>query len=421
MNGAIESLKRPAPQPTFDVERIRADFPALHQEIRGKPLVYFDNGASTQKPKVVLDTVQRYYARDYSNVHRGAHTLSERATEAFEQARAKIARFIGAGDPDEIVFVRGTTEAINLVAQSYGRSQLREGDEVLISEMEHHANIVPWQMLRDQIGIVLKVAPVNDAGELTLDAFQAQLSERTRFVALTHVSNALGTIVPVQHFIDMAHDAGARVLIDGAQAAAHVNVDVKALDCDFYAFSGHKVFGPTGIGVLYGKADLLRAMPPYQGGGEMIREVTFAKTTYADIPHKFEAGTPHIVGAIGLGAAVEYVDGIGRDAIAEYEHDLLNYATPALQSIPGLRLIGTAEHKAALLSFVMDGIHAHDIGTIVDHEGVAVRAGHHCAMPIMTRYGVVATARASLAMYNTKQEVDLLVNALYKAKELFGR
>ncbi len=421
MNGAIESLKRPAPQPTFDVERIRADFPALHQEIRGKPLVYFDNGASTQKPKVVLDTVQRYYARDYSNVHRGAHTLSERATEAFEQARAKIARFIGAGDPDEIVFVRGTTEAINLVAQSYGRSQLREGDEVLISEMEHHANIVPWQMLRDQIGIVLKVAPVNDAGELTLDAFQAQLSERTRFVALTHVSNALGTIVPVQHFIDMAHDAGARVLIDGAQAAAHVNVDVKALDCDFYAFSGHKVFGPTGIGVLYGKADLLRAMPPYQGGGEMIREVTFAKTTYADIPHKFEAGTPHIVGAIGLGAAVEYVDGIGRDAIAEYEHDLLNYATPALQSIPGLRLIGTAEHKAALLSFVMDGIHAHDIGTIVDHEGVAVRAGHHCAMPIMTRYGVIATARASLAMYNTKQEVDLLVNALYKAKELFGR
>lgn len=421
MKRAMEHVQHTPERPVFDVQRIRSDFPALQQEIRGKPLVYFDNGASTQKPKIVLDTLQRYYGRDYSNVHRGAHTLSERATEAFEQARDKIARFIGAGDPSEIVFVRGTTEAINLVAQSYGRSKLHEGDEILISEMEHHANIVPWQMLREQIGVVLKVAPVNDAGELTLDAFESQLGPRTRLVALTHVSNALGTIVPVKHFIDLAHAHGARVLIDGAQAAAHMAVDVQELDCDFYAFSGHKLFGPTGIGVLYGKADLLRAMPPYQGGGEMIREVTFAKTTYADIPHKFEAGTPHIVGAIGLGAAVDYVDSIGRDAIAAYEHALVNYATTQLQAIPGLRLIGTAEAKAAILSFVMDGIHAHDIGTIVDHEGVAVRAGHHCAMPVMTRFGVVATARASLAMYNTIEEVDALVAALYKAKELFRR
>ena len=327
--------------------------------------------------------------------------------------------FIGARESAEIVFVRGTTEAINLVAQSYARSQLQHGDEVLISEMEHHANIVPWQLLSEQTGVVLKVTPVKDDGELALDELERRLGPRTRLVAITHVSNALGTIVPVKTVIDRAHAHGARVLIDGAQAVPHQRVDVRALDCDFYAFSGHKLYGPTGIGVLYGKAELLRAMPPYQGGGEMIREVTFKKTTFADIPQRFEAGTPHIVGAIGLGAAIDYLQGIGLEAIAAHERALLDYATRALASVPGLRVIGTAPHKAAILSFVLDGVHAHDIGTIVDHEGVAVRAGHHCAMPVMERFGVTATARASLALYNTREEIDALVGALHRAQEMF--
>jgi len=411
----------PAGAPALDVERLRADFPALHQEVHGKPLVYLDNGATAQKPQTVLDTIAQYYGRDYSNVHRGAHTLSERITAAYEEAREKVRAFINAPESREVVFVRGTTEAINLVAQSYGRVHLRKGDEVLITELEHHANIVPWQMLSDQTGATLKVAPINDAGEVVLEEFERRLGPRTKLVAIAHVSNALGTILPVAKMTEMAHAHGAKVLVDGAQAAPHQAIDVQALGCDFYAFSGHKLFGPTGIGVLYGRAELLAGMPPYQGGGEMIREVTFERTTFADIPQKFEAGTPHIVGAIGLGAAIDYVGAVGLTAIAAYEHELLQYATARLSEVPGLRIIGTAADKAAILSFVLEDVHAHDVGTIVDHEGVAVRTGHHCAMPVMQRYDVAATARASFAMYNTHAEVDTLVHALHKVREMFGR
>jgi cysteine desulfurase/selenocysteine lyase len=408
-------------QAVYDVEKVRRDFPALQQQVYGHPLVYLDNAASAQKPAQVIDTIQRYYTDDYANVHRGLHYLSERASDAFEAARGKVRRFINAGEEREIVFVRGTTEAINLVAASFGQAHLKAGDEILITALEHHSNIVPWQLLGQRLGTVLKVAPVNEAGELEIEEFERLLSPRTRLVAVTHVSNALGTINPIERIIELAHARGARVLIDGAQAVPHAAVDVQALDCDFYAFSGHKLYGPTGIGVLYGKAELLESMPPYQGGGEMIREVSFECSTYAELPHKFEAGTPHIVGAIGLGAAVDYLNAIGLDAVARHEEDLLEYATARLQDIRGLRLVGTAAHKAGIASFLLDGIHTHDVGTILDRHGVAVRAGHHCAMPLMTRFGLNGTTRASFALYNTRAEIDALVAAIRQAQELFRR
>ncbi len=400
--------------------RWREDFPLLKQQVYGKPLVYLDNAATSQKPGSVIEAERRYYEEYNANVHRGVHALSQRATDAYEGARAKAARFLNARSPREIVFVRGCTEGVNLVAQSYGRTVLKPGDEVLITAMEHHSNIVPWQIVCLQTGAVLKVAPINEAGELEFDAFERLLSERTRIVAAVHVSNALGTINPVRRIVERAHAAGAKVLLDGAQAAPHVPVDVQALDCDFYAFSGHKIYGPTGIGVLYGKEALLAAMPPYQGGGDMIKVVTFEKTIYNDLPYKFEAGTPHIAGAIGLGAALDYVSSIGLEAIAAHEHALLEYATEAVAGIKGLRLVGTAREKAGILSFVMDGVHPHDIGTILDHQGVAIRAGHHCAMPVMDRYRVPATARASFALYNTREDVDALVAGLRKVQEVFG-
>ncbi|MGA7799324.1 MAG: cysteine desulfurase [Gammaproteobacteria bacterium] len=401
-------------------ERARAQFPALHQQVHGRPLVYLDNAASAHKPQPVIDTVNRCYSRDYSNVHRGVHQLSERATREYEQARDTVRAFINARDSREIVFVRGTTEAINLVAQSWGRAQLQAGDEILITEMEHHANIVPWQLLSEQTGAVLRVAPITDQGELIVEEFERRLGARTRLVAVTHVSNALGTINPVARITEMAHAHGAKVLIDGAQSVPHMPVDVQSLDCDFYAFSGHKTYGPTGIGALYGKAELLESMPPYQGGGEMIRQVTFQKTTFAPIPQKFEAGTPHIVGAIGMAAAIDYLNGIGMEAIARYDRELLAYATAALQDIPKLRIVGQAPDKAGILSLVFDDIHPHDLGTILDHEGVAIRTGHHCCMPLMERYCLPATARASLAFYNTRADVDALVAALHKAREMFS-
>jgi cysteine desulfurase/selenocysteine lyase len=401
--------------------RWRDDFPILRARVNGKPLVYLDNAATTQKPQAVIDAESRYYADDNANVHRGVHTLSQRATAAYEAARVKIQRFINAASVEEIVFVRGATEAINLVAQSYARPRLERGDEIIISAMEHHSNIVPWQLVCEQTGAVLKVAPINDAGELELDAFRHVLGPRTRLVAITHLSNALGSIVPVESVIALAHDRGVPVLVDGAQAISHLPVDVRALACDFYAFSGHKVFGPTGIGVLYGRTELLDAMPPYQGGGDMISSVTFGKTEYNDLPYKFEAGTPNIAGAIGLGAALDYASAIGMQVIAAHEHDLLTYATQAVSGIPGLRIIGTAKRKASILSFTLDGMHPHDIGTILDHQGVAIRAGHHCAMPLMQRYGIGGTARASFALYNTREEVDALVAGIRKAQEMFRR
>ncbi len=403
----------------LDVDAIRRDFPALHQQVHGHPLVYLDNAASAHKPGPVLEAIQHYYAVDYSNVHRGLHYLSERASQAFEDARGKVARFINARNEREIVFVRGTTEAINLVAQTYGRTQIGSGDEILITALEHHSNIVPWQLLCAQTGAVLRVAPVNEAGELDLDVYERLLTARTRLVAMTHTSNALGTINPVRRMIELAHAHGARVLVDGAQAVPHAAIDVQALDCDFFAFSSHKLYGPTGIGVLYGKQELLEAMPPWQGGGDMIEEVTFERSTWAEIPHKFEAGTPHIVGAIGLGAAIDYVESIGHDAIARHEHALLERATGLLGELPGLRIIGTAAHKCAIVSFVIDDVHAHDIGTILDRQGIAVRAGHHCAMPLMTRYGLSGTARASFAMYNTLDDVERLASGVRKVMEMF--
>ncbi len=408
------------PQASFDVERIRNDFPILKQQVHGKPLVYLDNAATSQKPQVVIDTVTQYYLAQNSNVHRGVHFLSEQATQAFEGARAKVAGFLNASKAREVIFVRGATEGINLVAQSYGRTFIKAGDEVLISAMEHHSNIVPWQMLCEQIGARLRVIPFNYDGELFLDEYERLLNEWTKLVAVVHVSNALGTINPIKPIIEMAHRRGIPVLVDGAQAVPHMRVDVQDLDCDFYTFSGHKLFGPTGIGVLYGKADLLEAMPPYQGGGDMISAVTFEKTHYNTLPYKFEAGTPDIAGVIGLGAAIDYLSEIGLDAITAYEHELLAYATDALSMIKGVRIIGTAREKVGVLSFVLDGIHAHDIGTILDHEGIAIRAGHHCAMPVMQRFGVPATARASLAFYNTKEEVDALIRAIHKVIEVFG-
>jgi cysteine desulfurase / selenocysteine lyase len=404
----------------FDVRSLREDFPILRAQVHGKPLVYLDNAATTQKPQAVIDSVVRSYAQENANVHRGVHLLSDRATEAFENARTRVQRFLNAPDPREIIFVRGATEAINLVAQTYGRTHVGPGDEIVISEMEHHSNIVPWQMLCEQMGARLRVVPITDDGELRLDALDALLSERTRLVAIVHVSNALGTINPVRAIIQKAHRLGIPVLVDGAQAVAHMKVDVQDLGCDFYAFSGHKLFGPTGIGVLYGRLPLLDAMPPYQGGGDMIRSVSFEKTLYAATPHKFEAGTPHIVGAVGLGAAIDYLSGIEFATIDAHEQDLLAYGTDALSRIPGLRLLGAARHKTSVLTFVMDGVHAHDIGTILDQDGVAIRTGHHCTQPLMERLGVPATARASLAMYNTREEVDVLVDALGKVREILS-
>lgn len=405
----------------FDVEQVRNDFPALHQEVRGKPLVYLDNAATSQKPQVVIDALIRYYRESNANVHRGIHTLSERATLAYEGTRVKAQRFLNAADKREIVFVRGTTEAINLVAQSYARPKLREGDEILISEMEHHSNIVPWQILCKQTGAKLRIIPFSDSGELLFDDYLELLSPRTKIVSVVHISNSLGTINPVRRIIQAAHEFGVPVMLDGAQAVPHSAVDVQALDCDFYAFSGHKVFSPTGIGVLYGKAELLEAMDPYQGGGEMIRSVTFEETQYNVLPHKFEAGTPNIAGTVGLGAGIDYVRGLSMDALAAHEYELLRHATQSALDIPGLRLIGTAAKKAAILSFTLDCAHAHDIGTVLDADGIAVRAGHHCTMPVMAHYNVPATARASFAMYNTIQDVDTLIEGIDKVKEVFGR
>ncbi|HMA14306.1 MAG TPA: cysteine desulfurase [Kiloniellaceae bacterium] len=403
----------------FDVERVRRDFPILQQSVHGKPLVYLDSGASAQKPTAVLEAMDEIYRTGYANVHRGAYYFSQQLTDRYEGVRAKVARFLNAGSDQEIVFTRNVTEAINLVAHSYG-SQLQAGDEVVISEMEHHANIVPWQLLRDRAGINLKVVPIADDGSFRLDAYEALLGPRTKLVALTHTSNVLGTVTPMAEIIRLAHKAGARVLVDGAQAVVHGRVDVRALDADFYAFTGHKLYGPTAIGVLYGKAELLKAMPPFLGGGDMIRSVSFAETTYADPPHRFEAGTPPIVEAIGLGAAIDYVTAIGQDAIAAHEAGLLAYATERLGAVEGLTIHGTAKEKASIVSFSLDGIHPHDIGTIVDREGVAIRVGHHCAQPLMERLGVPATARASMGLYNTRAEIDVLAKALEKVKDLFG-
>jgi len=413
----VTPVSAPAP---LDIVAIRREFPVLSTSVHGKPLCYLDNAASSQRPQRVIDAVSNYYETTHANVHRGVHLLSQQATDLFEGAREKLRRFVNARSTREVIFVRGTTEAINLVAQSYARPRLRSGDEILISWLEHHANIVPWQMVCEQTGARLRVIPMTRAGEVDFAAFKELLTDRTRLLALTHVSNALGTIVPVQRFIAEARRRSVPVLLDGAQAAPHLEVDVQALDCDFYCFSGHKMCGPTGIGVLYGRESLLAAMPPWQGGGDMILAVSFERTIYNDLPFKFEAGTPHIAGAIGLGAAVDYLQAIGLDRIADLEHDLLEYATARLAAVRGLEIVGTAPRKAAVVSFTMQGIHPHDLGTILDSEGVAIRTGHHCAMPVMEFYGVPATARASFAFYNTRAEIDRLVDALALAREVLG-
>ncbi|ATX80939.1 cysteine desulfurase [Mariprofundus ferrinatatus] len=405
---------------TIDIHSVRADFPILDQQVYGRPLAYLDNAATTQKPQCVIDAITNYYTRDNANVHRGVHALSERATAAYEGARKKIADFFNAKSVREVVFTRGTTEAINLVAHSWGGVNVRHGDEVLITHMEHHSNIVPWQMLCDHVGATLKVLPINEKGELIMEALDEMLSGRTKLVGVVQMSNALGTINPVAEIIERAHAVGAKVLVDGAQAAAHIAVDVQALDCDFYVTSAHKMYGPTGIGVLLAKEGLLDAMPPYQGGGDMIRMVTFEKTEFNDLPYKFEAGTPNISGAIGFGAAIDYISEIGFDAIHAREKELLAYATSQAEAFKGLRLIGTAKEKACVLSFVLEGVHPHDLGTILDREGVAIRAGHHCAMPVMQFFKVPATARASFSIYNSEAEVDALFTALKKAQEIFG-
>ena len=404
----------------FNAEKVRADFPILQQQVNGKPLIYLDNGATSQKPQAVIDELVRYYTTENANVHRGVHTLSQIATDDYEGARAKVKRLLNAADDHEIVFTRGTTDSINIVAQSLGRHSLGPGDEVIVSNMEHHSNIVPWQMLREEKGVVLRVVPIDESGELLMDEYERMLSSRTKLVSITHVSNALGTILPVQQIISMAHAQGVPVMLDGAQAVPHMAVDVQKLDCDFYVFSGHKLFGPTGIGVLYGKAELLEAMPPVQGGGDMIKSVTFERTIYNDLPYKFEAGTPNIAGAIGLGAAIDYVQSVGFESFAAHEDELLDYGAKSLESIEGLRIIGTAPRKAGILSFVIENIHPHDIGTILDAEGIAIRTGHHCAQPVMQRFQIPATARASLAMYNTKEDIDALVRAIDRVIEVFS-
>jgi cysteine desulfurase/selenocysteine lyase len=405
---------------TLDVRKVRSDFPILSRKVRGKPLVYLDNAATTQKPRAVLDAIRAYYETENANIHRGVHYLSELATKSYEGARLKARAFLNAADAREIVFVRGATEGINLVAHSFGRTYLKPGDEVLISALEHHSNIVPWQMLRDERGIVLNVAPIADDGSLPLEELEKRLSPKTRLVSVAHVSNALGTVNPVKRIVEMAHARGIAVLVDGAQAAPHLRIDVQDLGCDFYTLSGHKMYAPTGIGVLYGKAHLLEEIPPYQGGGEMILSVTFEKTVYNKIPHKFEAGTPNIEGVIGLGAAIDYLTGIGLDAVAAHEESLLEYGTKALSAVKGLRIIGTAPEKAGVISFVLGDVHAHDVGTILDRDGIAIRTGHHCAQPVMDRFGVPATARASLGVYNTTEELDALAAGLRRVGEVLG-
>ena len=405
--------------PGVDVEKVRADFPVLHQMVNGKPLVYLDNASTTQKPQAVIDTLVQYYSADNSNVHRGVHTLSQRATDHYEEARAKVRKFINAEADEEIIYVRGTTEGINLVAQTFGRQNVGEGDEIIVTAMEHHSNIVPWQILCQERGANLKVIPITEQGELAMEEYERLLGPRTKLVSIVHQSNALGTVNPAKQIIDMAHSLGVPVLVDGAQSAPHMAIDVQDLGCDFFAFSGHKLYGPTGIGVLYGRAGLLNAMPPYQGGGEMIKSVNFEKTIYNDLPHKFEAGTPDIAGAIGLGTAIDYISNLGMDNIYNYERELLEYGTERLSAIEGVRIIGTAREKAGVLSFVMEGIHPHDIGTILDTEGIAVRTGHHCAQPVMDRYEIPATARASLALYNTREEIDALVRGIDRTVEVF--
>jgi len=405
---------------TFNVNKIRNDFPILKQQVNGCPLVYLDNGATSQKPQSVIDAIVNYYSTTNSNVHRGVHTMSQQATDGYEGARAKVRQFINASDDREIIFTRNTTEGINLVAHSYGRQNIGPGDDIIVSNMEHHSNIVPWQMLCEETGANLRVVPIDDAGELLVDEYEKMLSSRTKLVSITHVSNALGTILPAAQIARMAHAHGAPILFDGAQAVPHMPVDVQELDCDFYVFSGHKLFGPTGIGILYGKAEYLEAMPPFLGGGEMIKSVTFEKTIYNDLPYKFEGGTPDIAGAIGLGAAIDYVNDLGFDQITAHEDELLRYGTDALSTIEGLKIIGTAEHKAGILSFVMDLAHPHDIGTILDEQGIAVRTGHHCAQPVMQRFQIPATARASLAFYNTKEDIDALVKGIDRVIEVFS-
>jgi cysteine desulfurase/selenocysteine lyase len=415
----LPTLASPTPVP-FDIERLRADFPILGRRVRGKPLVYLDNAATSQKPQVVIDAVTRFYSSDNANIHRGVHFLSERATLAYDAVRQKVARFLNAGSVREIVFTRGTTESINLVAQSFGRSVLRPGDEVLITGMEHHSNIVPWQLVCEQTGARVRAVPITGTGELDLEAFDRLLGERTRLVALVHLSNALGTVNPVRELVVRAHARGVPVLVDGAQSAPHLGVDVQSLDCDFFACSGHKMFGPTGVGVLYGRESLLERMPPWQGGGDMIASVTLERSTWAPVPAKFEAGTPMIAEVIGLGAAIDYLNAVGLAAIAAWEHELLATATERVREIDGLRLVGTAREKASVLSFVMDGVHPHDVGTVLDDEGVAIRAGHHCAQPVMQHFGVPATARASFAVYNTLEEIDVLVGGLRRVRKVFG-
>lgn len=405
---------------SFDIERIRRDFPVLQTKVNGHPLVYLDNAATSQKPQVVIDALADYYQEYNSNIHRGVHYLSQKATDVYEASRSRIRKFINAEKEQEIIFVRGTTEGINLVAQTYGRKNLKQDDEVLITALEHHSNIVPWQMLCEERGARLQVVPMNDIGELDLDAYRKLLNPKTKIVSITHVSNALGTINPVKSMIALAHDRGIPVLVDGAQAIPHLRVDVKDLGCDFYTFSGHKMYGPTGIGVIYGREELLESMPPYQGGGDMIKSVSFEKTTYNDLPYKFEAGTPNISGGIALGVAVDYMNALNWDALREHESQLLEYATEQLSSIRGLQIIGKAKEKVSVLSFVLDNVHPHDIGTVLDAEGIAIRTGHHCAQPIMTRLGIPATARASFSLYNTMEEVDALVRGIYKVEEVFG-
>ena len=404
----------------YDVARVRDDFAIFEQKIHGNPLVFLDSAASAQKPRQVIEALRHCYEEEYANIHRGVYDLSERATEAFEAARVKVQRFLNAGEAREIVFVRGGTEGINLVASSYGRAHLGPGDEIILSHMEHHSNIVPWQMLRAEKGVVLRIAPIDDDGNFLLDEFEKLLNPRTRLVAITHASNALGTIVPVKEVVKRAHAYGVKVLVDGCQAVVHMPVDVQDIDCDFYVFSGHKLYGPTGIGVLYGKAQLLESMPPYQGGGEMIRSVTFAATEYNVIPHKFEAGTPHIAGAIGLGAAIDYVSELGLDRIGAHEQSLLAYATERIGEFNSVRMYGTAKQKASILSFTVEGVHPHDVGTILDRQGIAVRAGHHCAQPVMDRFGIAATVRASFGLYNTVEDVDALAAGVATTLDIFG-
>ena len=404
----------------LDTAKIRADFPILNEVINGKPLVYFDNAATTQKPRSVLDALMGYYEHSNANIHRGIHFLAEKATAEFEASRRRIQTFLNARKADEIIFTYGTTDSINLVAQTYGRAFLTKGDEIIISTMEHHSNIVPWQMLCEEKGCVLRIIPINDAGELLMDEYEKMLSERTKFVSVVHVSNALGTINPVADIIEKAHAVGAKVLIDGAQASSHLELDVQALDCDFYALSLHKIYGPTGMGILYGKEELLNAMPPYRGGGEMIKEVTFEKTTYNELPYKFEAGTPNIADVVAAKVALDYVDILGKEAIAAHEHQLLEYATDALQSIEGLRIVGTAAEKVSVISFLMEGIHHQDIGVLLDQQGIAIRTGHHCTQPLMQRFGIPGTSRASFAVYNTTAEIDRLVQGLHKVKKMLG-